>query len=195
MEILTRTWCLEHMADWLLTEGPPGFVVEVGVYQGGSLAYLAERLPTRWLYGYDNFAGLVGACDKDTMHRDGDLVCSEDVTRRNLSSFRNVVIITGLYPHSDFRPPVPVALAHVDVDLYHPTLAALRHLWPLLAPGGRVYAGDAYWQGTPGATVAWEYFCVEVGVQPQQATAPPHADRPWYDHPVPAPLAFAEKPR
>ena len=193
MELLTRQWCLDHMADWLLSTGPAGFVVEVGVYQGGSLAYLASRLPGRRLYGYDTFTGLVG-CGAEDGHRDGDFACTEAVARKHLERYGNVALIVGQYPESDLDPPSPVALAHVDVDLYRPTLAALGHLWPLLAPGGRVYAGDAYWPSCPGATKALDEFCRGAGVRPEKAWSPRRPVLDWFEPEPCPPLAYVEKP-
>jgi hypothetical protein len=48
------------------------------------------------------------------------------------------------------NPGVRISLLHFDVDLYQPTLVALRALWPLVVPGG-IVAFDEYgippWEG------------------------------------------------
>jgi hypothetical protein len=195
VDCLTRPWCLDHMIRWLLSEGPAGSVVEVGVYEGGSLAYLAERVRDRPLYGYDTFRGLPRPDPVDTFHGEGQFAASENVVRRNLEKYLSVVLIGGEYPASDVRPPTPVALAHIDVDLYRPTLAALWHVWRLLAPGGRVYAGDAYWYSCSGATQAWMEFCAESGAVPVIVQCPDVSPSLCESDDNRPPLAYAEKPR
>src|SRR5262249_53272903 len=74
----------------------------------------------------------------------------------------NVQLIKGYYPDSDTIRPDGIALAHVDVDLYSSTLNSLRHLWPLITPGGRIYCDDAFVSTCEGATKALCKFCSEI---------------------------------
>jgi O-methyltransferase len=183
------------MVRWLHASGVTGAVVEVGVFEGGSLAYLARQSPDRPVYGYDTFAGLPEHTYLDNRHGAGEFRAGEDGVRRALAQYPNVTLTTGSYPESDRFPPSPVAMAHIDVDLYRPTLEALEHLWPLLATGGRVYAGDAFWPGCRGATVALAQFCAAYGVPIHVMQAPRGARREWYEEGQgPAvPLAYVEK--
>jgi len=47
-------------------------------------------------------------------------------------------------------PGIRISLLHFDVDLYRPTLTALKKLWPLVVPGG-IVVFDEYgippWEG------------------------------------------------
>ena len=70
-------------------------------------------------------------------------------------------MIKGLYPESDTIKPKPIALAHVDVDLYWSTYNAFCHLKPLMAQGGRIYCDDAFCRGSHGATIAMCRFAHE----------------------------------
>ncbi len=38
--------------------------------------------------------------------------------------------------------PGPIAFAHLDVDLYKPTLHSLECIWPKLSPGGIILLDD-----------------------------------------------------
>jgi O-methyltransferase len=145
-----------------LAFAPDGCVVEVGVYQGGSLYYLASRFPNRMFYGYDTFEGMPEACAEDNYHRQGDFLSSLEYVTDAVSGLGNVHLVKGCYPESDTIHPQPIALAHVDVDLYSSTLNSLRHLWPLITPGGRIYCDDAFVNTCAGATKAFLQFCSEM---------------------------------
>lgn len=150
---------LENM-DRFLRSGPAGCVVEVGVYQGGSLRYLAERHPTRQFYGYDTFSGMPPVCGLDNHHKEGDFGnTSYEEVRTYLSDLPNVTLIKGFYPQSDTVRPPQIALAHVDVDIYQSTLDAFEHLAPRMTKNGRIYCDDAFVSTCHGATIAFCEFC------------------------------------
>lgn len=159
---------LENMCRFL-PEAPEGCVVEVGLYKGGSLRHLASKNPSRQCYGYDTFAGLPDAGGRDNIHKGGDFTATLEEVQDNLSGLDNIRLIEGRYPESamDHRP---IALAHVDVDLYDSTYAAFLHLAPMMAPGGRIYCDDAFVGSCEGATMAACRFCHETGKQPSMDT-------------------------
>ncbi len=178
MEALTQPWYTDRMLEFLET-APDGAVVEVGIYQGGSLVALAKS--GRQCYGYDTFAGLPAPTEKDNLLKGGEYACPEDMVRHNLRRYSNITLVPGEYPSSDSVRPC-TALAFIDVDLHRSTLAALIHIWGLLVPGGRVYCHDAFWPGCLGATRAVLEFAAR-GVAPSVEPAPngilfPHFEKP-----------------
>ncbi|MFO0277736.1 MAG: TylF/MycF/NovP-related O-methyltransferase [Planctomycetota bacterium] len=146
-----------------LRDAPAGDVVEVGVYEGGSLAWLASRFPWRRFLGFDTFAGLPAPTPRDNHHRVGEFAADFANVQRRLAELHNVSLHRGVFPGSAGALRGPLALVHVDVDLFEGTLASLRHVAPLMAPGGRVYCDDALWQDCEGATLAVCAFASETG--------------------------------
>lgn len=124
---------------------PPGAIVEVGVYQGGSAARLYEvaRAQGRELYLYDTFAGhpWSDAIDDHPIGRFADAI-APDVLRAALPG---AVVIEGTFPES-LVPMPPVAFVHADADIYRTTLAICRTLPPLMVDGG-VLVFDDYSHG------------------------------------------------
>ena len=68
-----------------IADAPAGIIVEVGVWKGGSLRFMAERHKGRRFYGFDTFEGLPEACAFDNFHRRGDFAdTSLEEALRNL---------------------------------------------------------------------------------------------------------------
>lgn len=136
---------------------PPGDFVELGVYKGGSAMVLRAAAPARWLHVFDTFTGHPPArspLDSPRHHevgRFGDTSRSEVLGR--LGGFRvrdwpGDIRYTGLLFHAR------VALAHVDVDLYESTRAAIEMLGPLVVSGGAIIFDDYSDDDCPGAAMA-----------------------------------------
>lgn len=170
---------LANMERWL-RDAPPGPVVEVGVFQGGSLFYLAERFPDRHFYGYDTFEGMPASSDLDNHHKAGDFGASYDDVAKAVGKLANITLIRGRFPESDSIRPQGVAMAHVDVDIYSSTRDAIEHLIPLMGPKSRLYCDDAWVDSCHGATIA---MC-EVSAR--------HKMFPRFDHGSHAVLCFGE---
>ncbi|HVY81107.1 MAG TPA: TylF/MycF/NovP-related O-methyltransferase [Steroidobacteraceae bacterium] len=109
-----------------LARAQPGLVCEFGVYRGGSINLLAECLPQRPIYGFDSFEGL------PIPWRTGYLDGSFDTNGALPEVKPNVQLIKGwfadtlpgfLSEHSE-----PVALVHIDCDLYASTRTVLDAL-------------------------------------------------------------------
>jgi hypothetical protein len=158
---------LRNMARFI-GEAPAGIVIEVGVWKGGSLRFMAERHKERQFYGFDTFQGLPEECEIDNFHRKGDFAdTSLEEALHNLRGLPNVLLTRGLFPASDITGDLPIAMVHCDVDLYESTLNTFRHLWPRIAPGGRLYCDDAFQHTCEGATLALCHFATEIGRVPQ----------------------------
>lgn len=164
-----------------------GSIVECGVFRGSSFmtfAQLSAALEptnlTRRIYGFDSFGGFpeVGAHDRPeaTGARAGDLAADsyDELTRlleiydtdRFLGHLPKARLIRGDVTETipafvADHPHLLISLLFLDLDLYEPTRAALRHLLPRM-PRGAVLAFDELdnplW---PGETTA---LLDEVGV-------------------------------
>jgi len=58
----------------------------------------------------------------------------------------------------DSNREMRISLLNLDLDLYEPTLAALKEFFPLVVPGGVVILDDYGLEGWSGATAAVEYY-------------------------------------
>jgi hypothetical protein len=157
----------------------PGDIVELGVYRGTTLLSWANFLEVhcmgdrqRKVIGFDNFMGFGeldqkdGALAPDVGKKAGgfDAGTFEESLRDAIRIFDadrfipykpRVVLVKGNVEETVARyveehPGLRISLLHFDVDLYRPTLAGLRTLWPLVVPGGAVLF-DEYgippWEG------------------------------------------------
>ncbi|GAA1582148.1 TylF/MycF/NovP-related O-methyltransferase [Actinoplanes couchii] len=144
-----------------------GSIVECGVFRGSSFmtfAQLSAALEptnlTRRLYGFDSFGGFpeVGANDRpeSTGARAGDLASNSYDELSKLLEIYDTDRFLGHLPKARLipgdvtetipsfvaeNPHLVVSLLFLDLDLYEPTKAALRHLLPRM-PKGAVLAFD-----------------------------------------------------
>jgi hypothetical protein len=122
---------------WALTIAPAGRAVEMGVHAGDTLRIIAEHRDDVW--GFDSFQGLPERW-REGFER-GKFACPQpDVP--------GATIVPGLFadtlPRWVAEHPEPVALLHLDADLYSSTVTAMEHLGPLLRSGSVVVL-DEYW--------------------------------------------------
>lgn len=157
-----------HNMSRFITQAPPGIIIEVGVWKGGSLRYLAERHPDRQFYGFDTFEGMPTAHPLDNHHREGDFGdTSFDAVRNAIADLSNVTVIKGYFPDSDSTGSQPIAMVHCDVDIYESTLKTFRHVAQRMVINGRIYCDDAFQATCEGATLALCRFAVEMNKVPQ----------------------------
>ncbi len=138
-----------------LRNAPSGPVVEVGVYQGGSMLRLASRHEDRLFWGFDTWEGIPETTPHDNYHKQGDFRFCYEACQLNMAHLSNVVLIKGRFPESAL-PLSGIVLAHVDVDTYTSTLETMEFLIPRMRSGGRIYCDDAYVGTCRGATKAIE---------------------------------------
>jgi tRNA G46 methylase TrmB len=81
---ITNKFKLKNMCDFL--GQVEGNVVEVGVYKGGSLSYMAIRNPFKTFYGYDTFEGMPKPCSKDNFHKQKDFLTNFEFVKSKLVS-------------------------------------------------------------------------------------------------------------
>jgi O-methyltransferase len=166
----------QHLVE--LIDDVSGDIVECGVGSGKTLYMLAMltrhgKHPRR-LWGFDSFEGLPPPAPEDRADtaprkiRAGKYAHGEDEVRARLISYgiskrslrERFVLVPDYFPAGFPRySGEPIALLHLDVDLYQSHKDCLEWFEPLVAPGG-VIAFDEYRNPSwPGATQAIdEYF-------------------------------------
>jgi hypothetical protein len=143
-------------------------LVEVGVYQGGTSYFIAAASQTldlsgTHLYCFDTFEGH-SALDidesKDPYHRAGHFDDTEyERVKKYLGEFRNVDVIKGRFQETcQILEGKPLHVAHLDVDIYGPTIFGLNFFDERLAVGGVVVVDDYGFTSCPGAKAAVDEF-------------------------------------
>lgn len=163
-----RRWALYQLAQ--VAGHVPGDTIECGAYKGSSSYLIAKRIstlaPEKRHYIFDSFEGLSDPSAVDGDHwAKGDLTATEEELRSNLSEFSDIIEIhSGWIPdvldaHRDLR----FSFAHIDVDLYRPTLDSLEFIFPRLSTGGVLLCDDYGSRRCPGATAAMNEFFERSG--------------------------------
>jgi O-methyltransferase len=158
--------------------GVEGAVVECGVAAGQSLAMLASLLrareEARHIWGFDSWAGLPEPTREDLTSADslaatgmfawatkGQVI--DELRAHGFSPSeieRTVTLVRGELGNTlPLYEGGPIALVHIDVDLYDSYRKVLTHLWPKLGRGG-IAAFDEYGSALtwPGARQAVDDF-------------------------------------
>jgi O-methyltransferase len=131
----------------------PGHILEIGCHKCGTLGHLSGIFPDRELIGFDRFeAGFSELAPEDDngVFFVGMLGSSLDDSAAYLAAcgITNVRLVRGdVRDTLKAEPPYAIAMAVIDLDLYAPTLAALRWAWDRLSPGGSLLVDDI---GFPG---------------------------------------------
>jgi hypothetical protein len=165
----------------------PGAVVECGVFKGASLSRLVkfrvvfESPSARSIIAFDTFGPFPEAgLPEEQVKRDEfvEEAGSHSISREALSEifqslqlFENIELVEGdivetAPAYVAAHDKLEIALLNIDVDLYAPTQAALKALYPLVVPGGIIILDD--YGVFPGATRAIdEYFAEASGAKTQ----------------------------
>ena len=120
---------------------PPGALVEVGVYHGGTAWYLARLAleQHRDLYLYDTFEGIPYALEGVDSHKIGDF---KDTTLREVKeAIPSAIIVKGIFPESAMEMG-PVAFVHLDCDQYQSYRDAFAYFENRMVPGGVIWCDD-----------------------------------------------------
>lgn len=145
----------------------PGTIVECGVGMGRSLLYLANAGKGRAVWGFDSFQGFPEPAPEDSSSRTpqkGDWAGTspkdvQQVLKAAGVPTENVHLIPGFFPDSfSAYDGSPIALLHIDVDLYQSYKDCLDFFYPFVVKGGVILFdeyNDANW---PGATKAIDEF-------------------------------------
>lgn len=123
---------------------PPGILVEVGVYKGGTAYFLtqvAQHL-RRSLWLFDTFSGMPESTEGVDTHPVGDFAdCSVEAVQRLCPE---AIIFQGMFPQTlpDWRLMPIIGFAHIDCDQYESIKQCIQRLGPHMASGGMMYFDD-----------------------------------------------------
>lgn len=162
-----------------------GDCVEVGCNRGYTSAIiqivLNEFSPHKELHVYDSFSGLAGKTDKDetnldtkSMFHEGQFATEIEDVKSTFNDYRLKLptIHKGLM--EDFTPedfPEKISFAFIDLDLYEPTLQAIKLVWRKMSPGGVLVVDDYHVPPLPGVTLAVDEFFGNKVETPLHTTA------------------------
>lgn len=189
---------LSHAKLYEMSLGLPGHFVEAGVFRGASfcrfrkLGRLFHPDHERRFIGFDVFGRFPAAGFKQDrkalsaqFSSDGDMGVSREWLQSLLESqglAGNVDLVAGDLRKTMPRffadhPEMSLALVNIDVDLYEPTAAALKHLFPRVVRGGVVILDD--YEGFPGAKKAVDEYLAR-NRRPEKIRKFPFAYTPCY---------------
>lgn len=164
------SWLCEAISETRSANRQPGCIVEVGVARGMTTTFLLKHMEieedSRRYYCLDTFGGFTAedvdyeVTVRDKKRRDYGGFAYNDLSafKKNLikNGFKNGIAIKADVGRFDFSVLAPIDVMLVDVDLYRPTLYALRDSYPFLnsrafvmvddVVAGSIYdgAGEAY---------------------------------------------------
>ncbi|RNC80636.1 MAG: hypothetical protein ED559_02175 [Phycisphaera sp.] len=164
-----------------LTRGVAGATAEAGCFRGlSSYLVCAEQRDENPAFDgsthfiVDSFEGLSEPVEADgtfgrQRYEEGAFTeTSVEHLTQALSDFPGTNINKGWIPEVfNSLPEQTYRFAHIDVDLYEPTLASLEYFYPRLERGGAVVIDDfGPWPGNkwPGCAVAVREFSERAGV-------------------------------
>jgi O-methyltransferase len=160
-----------------------GSVIEIGVANGRTSVFLLEHLETtgdpRHVLLFDTFNGFTAeSVDFEVAHRGkiakhyntfryGD----EQRLRNQLTSlgYHHFEIFPGDASEFDWSTVAPIAVVHLDIDLYVPTKAVLDNIWPHIVPGGGIVIDDCREGPYDGSLQAYQEFIAEHGMPFERA--------------------------
>lgn len=176
--------------------GLPGHVVELGVYKAASFIRfcsfreMLESPFSRKIIGFDAFGAFpipAGASAADlhfveAFENEGGegLSLEEADIILKAKGFVNYELIGGdilqtVPDYVDTHPEMRIALLHIDVDIYKPTVVALEYFYDRIVPGGFLVFDD--YSIVAGETDAVDEFFANKGLSIQKL---PISHRPAY---------------
>ena len=141
------------------TDGLPGDLIEFGVHAGTSAAVMLDASTAGTLWGLDSFQGLSKPSPELDGSRwsEGELAASIEQAWARLEKWGDrVSLVKGWIP--DCLGSLPAGnlfrFAHIDVDLFEPTLHSLEYVGGRIVAGGMIVCDDFGFSTCPGATTA-----------------------------------------
>jgi len=178
---------LAHIDVFQRVVNLPGSIVECGVFKGMSLLTFTKLVEVlcpgdtlKRVIGFDTFEGFPNLSEKDGLPNlqrgkveggwnAGDFLRTlesvVDITQRDsmIPRFKRVELVIGdvrqtIPMYVEHNPGLRIALLHLDLDLYEPTLVALQYLYPHVVAGGVVLLDEYAMDGFPGESAAFDEF-------------------------------------
>jgi O-methyltransferase len=159
------------------TRSLPGDFLEVGVYKGGTAAFIASFLKENGNPGRlilcDTFRGVVNASSMDTSYVGGEHShTSQDEVRNVVSKFGKVddfVILPGIFPLETGKlldeMSSQIRFAHIDVDVFSGSYETYEWVFSRMPKGGICIFDDYGTQGLEGVTRAVEKIRLDFSCQ------------------------------
>jgi len=158
------------LLKFFLPSLPPGNIIEFGSYRGGNAIFMAHvaqhLLPDVRVYALDTFAGMPATDASIDQHSAGDFseVDLDDLrqycTRHGIT---NLEFIPGLFEDTAsalLGRSGPIALAHIDCDIYSAVSFSYDVVKPHMISGGYLVFDDATVSSCLGATEAVEQLLI-----------------------------------
>ena len=148
----TRRDMLILLLRTLIEQQVPGAFAELGVYRGLTARLIHHYAPERMLHLFDTFEGFTQRGSRAELSNTGHQVSAalfSDTSLEQVRSFiqqrnDNVCYHPGFFP--DSIPPSlkgeTFAFAHLDADLYEPTMEALKFFYPRMPARGFLLVHD-----------------------------------------------------
>lgn len=138
-----------------------GYILECGVFRGGSLEILAKFNPGIDIIGIDSFEG-VPAGNENDFHQEGDFggLDSRAIIGFFSMMYPTVRIVKSFIPKAFeiFDEHTRFSFAHIDLDMHESVLHACDFIFPRMLTGGMMLFDDYKFKSTPGATKAIDEF-------------------------------------
>lgn len=126
-----------------------GEILEFGVYQGGTINFMAERFSNQTLYGFDSFEGLpedwnISYTEKFNKHKRGYFAVDKLPEVKS-----NVQLIKGFFDSSlpnwiKRKNLKTISLLHIDSDLYSSAKIIFDNLNDYIVPGTVIVFDEFY---------------------------------------------------
>ena len=147
----------------------PGNIIEMGSRAGKSSRFLLAGAgidSDKMLYAFDSFEGLSAPGLKDQIPgrgafwKEGALAVAENDFLINMQMYEHMVRAYKGWIPDRFNEvkEESFSIAHVDVDLYQPTLDSLIFAYERMSPGGMIICDDYGSKSSPGARAAINEF-------------------------------------
>jgi hypothetical protein len=147
--------CLAHTTHVL------GLTAEIGVYLGGTSAYIANHNENKPHLAADTYGvGIVHAGSKD-QHVNGEFTVDRTEVINYLRTIPNIIPIVGIFPESFTSIEATFSFVHVDLDTYQGTIDSLTYFWDRLNTGACLLYDDWQWGNCVGVTTALQEFLKE----------------------------------
>lgn len=156
---------LKNLSADFLRYGMAGSCAEVGVFRGESAKKINRYFRDRTLHLYDTFEGFAEKdleMEQNIGRKDARVGqfndTSVELVLNEMPYPEKVVIHKGYFPDTARDLQEDFCMVRLDLDLYVPTLAALKIFSPLIISGGCILIHDYFGEAYPGIRKAVEEF-------------------------------------
>jgi hypothetical protein len=147
-----------------------GDIIEFGSYRGGSAIFLAAVAKATGLasrvWALDTYDGMPETDPKIDLHRRGDfrnVDYGELVAYAEASGLDNIIFVRGRFEDtapSVFKTARPMALAHIDCDIFSAVAYSYEAVKDHMIDGGYIAFDDAHYSSCLGATEVVEDLAI-----------------------------------